>query len=216
MSEGKLRQDPYNILVTGVGGQGNLLLSRLIGLMFMKKHYNVVTAESFGATQRGGSVNSQVRISAKESCSPGIPANSAHLIIGLEPLETLRQLAAYGNPEVKIVCNSRPIPPSSVMTGEREYPDHEDIKQWLGALSAKAWLFDATTEAMKLGRAVYANIVMIGAMVGAGDLPIGRDDFEAAIEGVLPAGEIENNFKAFDFGMSICLSDDATCRYFGD
>jgi indolepyruvate ferredoxin oxidoreductase, beta subunit len=215
MTEEKLRHDPYNILVAGVGGQGNLLTSRLIGLMLMKKNYKVTIAESFGATQRGGSVNSQLRASAIESCSPGIPANSAHLIIGLEPLETLRQIEKYGNPKVKIVCNSRAIPPSSVMTGARKYPDLEAITQWLGALSAKAWLFDATTEAMKLGKVVYANIVMIGAMVGTGDLPIDRYDFEAAIEGVLPPGEIENNFKAFDMGMSICLSDDATCRYFG-
>ena len=90
-----IRQDPLNVVISGVGGQGNLLLSRLIGRTLLNKGYFVAIGETLGVAQRGGAVMSNVRISEKISLGPLIPEGKAHIILSLEPLETLRMLVRY-------------------------------------------------------------------------------------------------------------------------
>src|SRR4030042_4755588 len=83
-----LSADPLNIIICGVGGQGNILLSGMVGGAFLKKGYYATIGETFGAAQRGGAVFSAVRVSKKRENGPLIPEGKAHLILGLEPLET--------------------------------------------------------------------------------------------------------------------------------
>jgi len=195
--------DPYNLIIAGVGGQGNILASKMLGSTLIRKGLIVTTGESLGGTQRGGSVSSHMRISAESSWSPQVPLHAAQMVLGLEPTETLRVLAQYGNPEVKVVCNMRPVHPVSVITGEAEYPKAEDLRRWIEELSSECWFLNATDEAMKMGRAIYLNIIMIGALAGIGVLPLDRDAVEAVITETMSPDKIAVNLKAFDLGRSM-------------
>ena len=197
----QLLKDPYNIVITGVGGQGNVMASRLLANVLVRKGYQVTIGETFGASQRGGSVMSHIRVSAESLWSPQIPKGRADIIAALEPVEAIRVLMRYGNPEVKVQTNTRPIYPVGVIAGELDYPSPEEIRATLRELSAYAWFIAATDEAIKLGNPILGNIVMIGAIAGLDELPIQREDFREVIVSSLPADKLEVNLKAFDIGV---------------
>ena len=202
MKEKQLPKDPYNIVITGVGGQGNVMAARLLADMLVRKGYRVTIGETFGASQRGGSVMSHIRISAESAWSPQISKGRADVIAALEPVEAIRVLMRYGNPGVKVLTNTRPIYPVSVIAGELDYPSPEEIRTTIGELSAHAWFIDATDEAIKLGNHILGNIVMIGALAGTGELPIAREDFREVITNSLPADKVDVNIRAFDLGVT--------------
>ncbi|MDX2498877.1 MAG: 2-oxoacid:acceptor oxidoreductase family protein, partial [Deltaproteobacteria bacterium] len=181
MEQLSLPFDPYNIIITGVGGQGNVMASRIVGNMLSRKGLSVTIGETFGASQRGGSVMSHLRISTDSSWSPQIPKGQGHLVISLEPTEALRVLVTYGNPNIKVLCNTRSIHAIGVISGEQQYPDLADIKSWVAELSQASWFMDATDKAVELGNPILGNIMMIGAAAGIGALPLDRKDFAAAI-----------------------------------
>ena len=85
-----LQQDPYNIIMAGVGGQGNVMASRVMANMLSRQGYAITIGETFGASQRGGSVMSHLRVSADSTWSPQIPKGKAHIVIALEPVEAIR------------------------------------------------------------------------------------------------------------------------------
>ena len=109
---------------------------------------------------------SHIRVSATTTWSPQIPKGKAHIVIALEPMEAIRIMAAYGNREVNVLTNTRPIHPVSVIAGGIRYPEMEELKKTLDGLSSHVWLIDATDEAMKLGNPILSNIIMIGAISG--------------------------------------------------
>ncbi len=195
-----LAQDPYNIIMTGVGGQGNVMASRLLANMLSSKGYWITIGETFGASQRGGSVMSHIRVSATTTWSPQIPKGKAHLVIALEPMEAIRILATYGNREVNVLANTRPIHPVSVIAGEHRYPDLKGIQKTLGELSSRFWLIEASEEAMRLGNPVLSNIIMIGAVSSLGLLPVGLDEFVAVIRETFPEKLLDVNRRAFEIG----------------
>jgi indolepyruvate ferredoxin oxidoreductase beta subunit len=203
MTATQLSSDPYNVIITGVGGQGNVMASRVFSNMLVHKGYFVTIGETFGASQRGGSVMSHIRVSSLSTWSPQVPKGRAHMVVTLEPIEAIRVLATYGNPDVKVLSNMRPIYPAGVIAGESIYPAVQEIETTLKKLSARAWFIDATDEAVKLGNAILGNIIMIGALSSVGDLPVGRDDFEAALSRTLAAEKMGDNLKAFDLGVEM-------------
>ena len=203
MEQSNLALDPYNIIITGVGGQGNVMASRVVGNMMSRKGLSVTIGETFGASQRGGSVMSHLRISTTSSWSPQIPRGQGHLVISLEPTEALRVLAIYGNPNIRVICNTRPIHAIGVISGEQQYPDLADIKAWVGELSEACWFLEATAKAVELGNPILGNIMMIGAAAGIGVLPLDRKDFEAVISENLPAASQDLNLKAYDIGVGM-------------
>jgi len=203
MNQMNLPFDPYNVIITGVGGQGNVMASRIVGNMLSRKGLSVTIGETFGASQRGGSVMSHLRISTGSSWSPQIPNGKCHLIISLEPTEAMRVLATYGNPNVKVLCNTRPIHAIGVISGDQQYPDLDEITAWVAELSEAFWFLDATEKAMELGNPILGNIMMIGTAAGIGVLPLDRKDFEAAIAENLSADKQELNLKAYDLGVGM-------------
>ncbi|MBW2336834.1 MAG: indolepyruvate oxidoreductase subunit beta [Deltaproteobacteria bacterium] len=203
MNRMNLPFDPYNVIITGVGGQGNVMASRIVGNMLSRKGLSVTIGETFGASQRGGSVMSHLRISTGSSWSPQIPNGKCHLIISLEPTEAMRVLATYGNPNVKVLCNTRPIHAIGVISGDQQYPDLDEITAWVAELSEAFWFLDATEKAMELGNPILGNIMMIGAAAGIGVLPLDRKDFEAALAENLSADKLELNLKAYDLGVGM-------------
>ena len=195
--------DPYNVIITGVGGQGNVMASRVLGNMFSLKGLQITIGETFGASQRGGSVMSHLRISAAATWSPQIPEGHAHLVVALEPIEALRVLKTYGNPKTKVLCNTRAIQPVAVICGDSDYPSLEFLKQSIMELTAKAWFVDATETALNLGNPIYGNIMMIGALAAIGDLPMEREDFRVVISETMASDKTEANLSAYDIGAGM-------------
>ena len=198
-----LSKEPTNIIITGVGGQGNVMASRVLAGMLVSAGYIVTIGETFGMSQRGGSVMSHLRVSSTSVLSPQIPQGRADIIIALEPVEALRVLTKYGNPDVAVLANSRMAYPMGVITGEFTYPSLDEIRSMFSKLSAKSWLIDATSVAVELGNPVLSNIVMIGALAGALLLPIDRCAFEKEITKSMSADKRQINLKAFDAGMQM-------------
>lgn len=195
-----LIEDPYNIILAGVGGQGNVMGSRILANMLSRKGYFLTIGETFGASQRGGSVMSHLRVSAASTWSPQIPKGKVHIVIALEPVEAIRILAAYGNRGVIVLTNTRPVHPVSVIAGESGYPEIGTIQKTLEGLSSRVWLIEATEEALKLGNPILSNIIMIGAVSGLGLLPLELEDFTAVIEETFPQKLLDINRQAFQIG----------------
>jgi indolepyruvate ferredoxin oxidoreductase beta subunit len=194
--------DPLNVIVTGVGGQGNVLITQLMGSALVRTGHHVTIGETYGASQRGGAVMSHLRISREAQYGPLIPHGQANVILGLEPVETLRVLGQYGNPNVTVITNSRPVYPLAVAIGAAHYPSVEEIVKALEELSSRAWLINATDIALDLGASILANIVMAGALVGADVLPLTPEEFEQELQKSLPADRLDSNLKAFRRGIA--------------
>ncbi len=205
-----LPADPYNVIIAGVGGQGNVMASRLLGNMLELAGIQVTIGETFGVSQRGGSVMSHLRVSAGRTWSPQIPRGQAHLVLALEPIEGLRVLAAYGNPGVRVICNTRPLHPVGVISGAMAYPELGDIRAWMDELTAEAWFLDATEAAVKLGNPVFANIVLLGLAAGTGLLPLDRGGLEEVLSVSLPADKVAPNLEAFEVGRGRAVQAHST------
>jgi len=195
-------KDPFNIVIAGVGGQGNILMNRILGTALVKKDYYITMIDDIGVSQRAGAVRTNMRISSKRQYGPMIPQGHAHLIISLEALESLRMLSEYGNPEILTLTSLRAISPAGVILGQDKYPDLKEVKKAIKALSHKAWFIDATDIALKLGAVIAANIVMLGAIVALKQLPLDIKDIQNVLKETLPAQSIDLNFKALDLGFN--------------
>ena len=201
-----LKHDPYNLIITGVGGQGSVISSKIIGNMLSQSGFHITIGETFGASQRGGSVMSHVRVSSTKALSPQIPFGMAHMVVSLEPVEAIRVLSQFGNPDIKVICNAQPLHPIGVISGRAGYPSKKEIDKSLKELSSKVWLFNATRIAMDMGDPIFANIVMTGALTAAKELPMERDYFQKSIKSLFPTDKIKQNLVAFDKGMDMINS----------
>jgi indolepyruvate ferredoxin oxidoreductase beta subunit len=197
----KLKKDPLNLIITGVGGQGNVLASQLIGNALVAKDYFVTIGETYGASQRGGPVMSHVRISKQAQPAPLISEGKSDVILGLEPMETIRVIVPYGNPSILVVTNTRPIYPLDVTVGNAKYPSEEAFHSVITELSQKAFFVDATEMAMGLGAPILANIIMVGALLGLNILPISQEDITEVLQATFSMAKIEMNLKALQMGM---------------
>jgi indolepyruvate ferredoxin oxidoreductase beta subunit len=195
-----LPKDPFNVIIGGVGGQGNVLASQILGEMLIAKGYIITIGETYGASQRGGSVMSHLRVSKKEPFSPLIPEGQADLLIALEPVEGLRILAPYGNPKIMTLLNTRPIHPIDVISGNATYPEVSKVITSIQELSRRVWTLNATEIALEMGDPIFANIVMLGALSAIKVLPIDRQVFESVTIDLLPSRLKEEYLRAFDGG----------------
>ena len=205
MTKRQLVKDPLNLIITGVGGQGNVMISLIIGNAFIRDGYFVTVGETYGASQRGGPVMSHMRISAETQYSPFIPDGCADIILGMEPVETLRMLGRYGNLNVVTIINPRPIYSIDVTGGYAEYPDLDNLVGTIEDLSAQTWIINATEEAQKMGSHMFANAILIGALVGSGVLPLGRKLVAPVLRETFPK-ETEANLAAFNKGVRLASS----------
>ena len=195
-----INADPLNLIVCGVGGQGNILITRMIGRILAAKGYCITIGETFGAAQRGGAVYSSMRISRKRYYGPLIPKGKAHIIASLEPLETLRLLADYGNENVMTVTNTQPVYPVGVLSGRAEYPDPVALEKTIKSLSKAAWMVNATRLALDMKAPIVANIILLGSLLQIGKLPLSTEEIEEEIQSTFPAAVKELNRKALEEG----------------
>lgn len=193
-----LEKDPLNLIITGVGGQGNVLASQVVAWAAIREGLYVTVGETYGASQRGGAVMSHLRLSAESQYSAWIPEGQADIVVGLEPVEALRVIAEFGNPKTRVIVNPRPIYPIGVLSGEAKYPPVEEILGKLGELVDSV----AVIEATEVGETVLvANMVMVGALAGSGLAPIAIASFEEAIAEIIAPKDLQSNLQAFKKGM---------------
>ena len=145
---GRLNFDPLNIVICGIGGQGNVLASELVSSTMNDLGYKVAVGETYGAAQRGGSVMSHVRVSESFEMGVLIPRGEAHFIIGFEPLETLRQARQYAGPQTRIIYDPRPVYPQGVLQGRQVYPDLKAMEEEIASLAGDALRVPAAEIAM--------------------------------------------------------------------
>ncbi|HYB84423.1 MAG TPA: indolepyruvate oxidoreductase subunit beta [archaeon] len=188
-----------NILIVGVGGQGNLLASEIISWASVKQVLKVRVADIFGAAQRGGAVTSHIRI-GKDVYNPVMPRDSAHILLGFEPVECLRA-ANLLRPDCTAIINTRTIVPSSVSLGQATYPTLVEITSLIQKLVRKMITLDAVSLALRAGDALMLNIVMVGALAGTGVTPIRKETFIEAIKDLAPRGTEHKNLTAFTLGF---------------
>ena len=199
MTTQELPKEPFNMVIAGVGGQGNVLLSAFIGSALLNRGYMISVADTFGVSQRGGSVASHIKIS-KDTLYSSVTLNGqADVILGMEPVETLRVLGEFGNPNVISIVNPRPFYPS----GGVSYPDLAKVKEAIERLSAKTFYVNATEEALSMGQPILTNIILLGALVGAAILPIDKEDMMPILRERFPGKILEINIQAFEKGMAM-------------
>lgn len=179
----------WDILIVGVGGQGTLLASRVLGKYALDEGYDVKLSEVHGMAQRGGSVMTYVRI-GENIASPIIDEGSADLILAFEKLEALRY-AHYLKKGGEILYSTQEIMPMPVVTGAAEYP--QGIEKKLTGVGV-----DALSLALQAGNAKAANSVMLGALCKK--MGFDREKFENALLDCIPQKTIEMNKKAFGLG----------------
>lgn len=195
-AKGPEKKDSFDIIIAGVGGQGNILASRIIADAAIEEGYHVTIGETFGMSQRGGSVASHLRL-AKKVYGPLIPEGSADLVIGLEPLEALRCATAYLKPSGIIVTSNHAVLPS-----DGNYPELTKVFDFAKKVAAKTYTLDAGILAKEAGDVLSSNIVMIGAAYGAGTIPVKEEQLKNALKERLPKAA-ELSFKAFDLGKKM-------------
>ncbi len=185
-----------NILIVGVGGQGTLLASKLMGKIYIDSGYDVKVSEVHGMSQRGGSVVTYVRAGEKVY-SPVIDKGEADVIISFEALESARWLPYLKKGGV-IISNTAQIDPMPVIMGNAEYP--ENILEKISALGVKVVSADALSLAEQVGSAKAVNIVLLG--IAAKQLGIDKQECLDAIRATVPQKTIEVNERAFELGYS--------------
>ena len=196
-----------DILIAGVGGQGQVLASRLIGAAAIAEGHFVRTGETIGMSQRGGCVMSHVRIGG-ESMSATVPYGYADLIIGFELCETVRGLKRL-SPEGGLIVNTQVIKPVTVSLGREAY-DVESMVTAIKNASKKLFMLDGYKLAGNAGSVKAVNAVLLGAAVGSGFLPIGKESFISAIRGMIPQKYLELNLMAFESGYEYAQKVKAT------
>ena len=191
--------DAIRCVIVGVGGQGNLLASRLLGEAAVSAGIDVVVSEIHGMAQRGGVVESTVVLG--DITSSIVSDGEADILVGFEPLETLRTLKKC-SPDTTIITNTAPLPPFTVAIGQGEYPPVDMILEKLKDKVKEVMAFDGNELAEKSGNPLSLNMVMLGALIGSGKIPISADVMKKTIEQGTKKAFLESNLKAFDLGFN--------------
>lgn len=184
-----------NVMIVGVGGQGTLLASRILGSVVIGEGYDVKVSEVHGMSQRGGSVVTYVKY-GENVYSPIIDKGEADLILAFELLEAYRALP-YLKKGGRLIVNDQRISPMPVITGAAKYP--EDIA---GKLASKAdtVVLDALSLAKEAGNTKAVNVVLIGVMAKNTDIPY--EKWVDAVRENVPPKFLDANLKAFDLGYN--------------
>ena len=186
------------VVFIGVGGQGNLLASRLLGEAALSLNIPAVVSEIHGMAQRGGIVESAVLLG--DVTSPIVSNAEADVLIGFEPVETLRALSKC-NKDTIVITNTHPLPPFTVSIGQGVYPPVDEIMGLIRAKAGKVIALDGNAMAEEAGNPLSLNMVMLGALIGSGSIPVGAEDMKKTISTTTKKAFLESNLKAFDLGM---------------
>jgi indolepyruvate ferredoxin oxidoreductase beta subunit len=186
------------IYLTGVGGQGTLTATTLLSRTALDQGINVVSGEIHGMAQRGGVVESTVLLGGW--LSPGIYHGEADILLGFEPLETLRALP-YLAPGGRVFSAEDFVPPPGVSLGRESLPALEDIRKQVRAAAARSWFLPIQTLGREAGAIQSGNTAMLGALCAVGGLPFGPPALAESIRRHLPAKLVDVNLRALEKGV---------------
>jgi indolepyruvate ferredoxin oxidoreductase beta subunit len=185
------------IFFTGVGGQGTLLATRLVGEAVLEEHIPVLMSEIHGMAQRGGVVESSVVMG--RALSPTIADGEADIVIAFEPLEAARALPKC-NSKTVVITNIGPIAPFTVTIGQSAYPDRDSLYKMVESRVGSLIRVDADGLARSVSAERSSNVIMVGVLAGTGLLQASKTSFETALRRILPESLIESNLRALDAG----------------
>ncbi len=191
----------YSVVVAGVGGQGILLASEILGNAAMKEGFDVRVSEIHGMAQRGGSVVCFVRF-GKKVWSHYIPEGQADVLLGIEPVEALRYIDKASKERTVTILNSSPVYPPGVSLGKHKYPPIYAILEQARKRSKDVFILNALDLAKEAGSPLTQNVVMLGALAASKALPIKPDTLKKAIKELVKPRYVDVNMKAFDLGYS--------------
>jgi indolepyruvate ferredoxin oxidoreductase beta subunit len=189
----------FNLIITGVGGQGGLTLSRIVGNAAMHEGYNVRIGETLGMSQRYGSVLSYLRF-GEEVYSPLIEEGEANLMLALEPAEALRNARFLGKKSHAII-NAYPIHTATTLVGKERYPELEEIREAIGKI-CPVYMMDFQKEADKINPRTL-GVLMLGYAFGKGLVPLKKESLYEGIKATLRGKLWEINFRALERGIEL-------------
>jgi len=190
-----------NILIAGVGGQGNLFASSILAEYLLKKGYKIFAVETIGAAQRGGSVVSHLRIADADIYSPLIPAGKVDILLGFETIEMLRNFELLAGEGMYLLNDYKE--PTVLCNMEMDtYPTDDEVRAVLKKSGKKGYTIKATECARQIGGSLLTNVVMVGALCQIAPL-FDSEQVKQVLAGKSPAKVKEQNLKAFDAGGSL-------------
>lgn len=188
----------FNIVLAGVGGQGTLLAAEILGVAAIKEGLNVRVSEIHGMAQRGGAVVSTVRVGEKV-LAPTVLEGQADVFLGFEPIETLRNLK-FASEETLVIMSDEKIAPTELTAKNLSYPSMEEILKKIQRFTKKVIIVETARLAKEAGSSLTQNIVLLGALVATGKMPIKKESLMEALKELIPAKHVKMNVKAFELG----------------
>ena len=186
------------LIIVAVGGQGNLLASKVLGEAALLADIPVRMSEIHGMAQRGGVVESAVVFGDADSTI--ISDAEADVLLGFEPSETLRALNKC-NADTVVITNTAPLPPFTVAIGKGTYPDIQDIQELIRNKTGRLIAFDAQDLAKQAGNIMSLNMVLLGALIQTGIMPVSAGKVKEAIRTSTKKAFVDINIKAFELGF---------------
>jgi indolepyruvate ferredoxin oxidoreductase beta subunit len=190
------------LIIVAVGGQGNLLASKVLGEAALIEGVDVRMSEIHGMAQRGGVVESAIIFGSAQSSI--ISDGEADVLLGFEPAETLRAINRCSK-ETKVITNTATLPPFTVGIGKGPYPEVDEIKQVLKAKTASLVAIDAMTLAREAGSPMSVNIVLVGALIQTRALGFSKDSVIEAIRRRIKPAFLDLNLAAFELGYEAAV-----------
>ncbi len=191
--------DIKRLIIVAVGGQGNLLASRVLGEAAMLAGVPVHMSEIHGMAQRGGVVESAIVFGDAQSSI--ISDGEADVLLGFEPSEALRALNKC-NPDTVVITNLAQTPPFTVAIGRGVYPDVDQMQTLFRTKTSKLVAFDAVELALQAGSILSVNMVLVGALIQTGIIPLSVDNVTEAIRTRTKKAFVDTNLKAFNLGFT--------------
>jgi indolepyruvate ferredoxin oxidoreductase beta subunit len=188
----------YNILVAGVGGQGNIICSRVLAQAAKLQGKRPIIGETFGASRRGGTVFTHVRI-GDQDYGALIPRGHLNLLLGLEPLEGLRAAIKFAGEDTYAIISSTIIQTASTLSGQEQYPKLENIVSALSSICKETYLIDFSQVFADLGTSRILNMYVLGALAGSNKTPLKTENIMKAI-GLVVSSNLPNE-EAFQKGL---------------
>ncbi|MGD8882418.1 MAG: indolepyruvate ferredoxin oxidoreductase subunit beta [Desulfobacterales bacterium] len=186
------------LIIVAVGGQGNLLASKVLGEAALMADMPVRMSEIHGMAQRGGVVESAVVFGDADSTI--ISDGEADVLLGFEPSETLRALNKC-NADTVVITNTAPLPPFTVAIGKGTYPDIQALQELIRNKTARLIAFDAQALAKQAGNIMSLNMVLLGSLIQTGIMPVSADNVKEAIRTSTKKAFVDINIKAFELGF---------------
>jgi indolepyruvate ferredoxin oxidoreductase beta subunit len=193
----------FNIVLVGVGGQGTLLAAEALGVAAVRDNLNVRVSEIHGMAQRGGAVVSNVRIGEGVLAST-VLEGQADVLVGFEPLETLRGLK-YASERTLVIMSTERVPPVELAVKNAAYPSIEQVVEKVRMFTDSVVIVDTERFAKEAGNILTRNVVLLGAAAGTGKLPVTRNSLLEAVRELVPLKYLDVNLRAFELGAEFVL-----------